>query len=160
MTIPIERTRALRFGWELLMELQVADNVTEKQRSLIDVILLHYPTGPEIERWAADRANSTMLAPENPNAFGGKRFMTPDIADTPCRPTTPAQRTTALRSAYEFFRFGLMDAENLTPELKGQIPYVLRHFPEPHELGSWAKSDDWESVRDPSIKRWLGLEKQ
>lgn len=157
MTIPMERTRAIRFGGELLMELQSADNVTAKQRFFIDVFLLHYPTGREIELWAADGAG-LMLGPEDPNAFGGKRFFTRNQPDLPSRTTTPAQRTMALRSAYEFFRFSLPNAENLTSEQKNQIPYVLRHFPEPHELGAWARSDEWESARNPKIKQWLAPE--
>lgn len=53
--------------------------------------------------------------------------------------TMPAERTRALRTAYEFFRIGLMNADNLTAEQRRQKPYVLQHFPESHEINSWAR---------------------
>lgn len=54
MTMPKERTRSLRFGWEFLIELQSSDNLTDKQRSTIERILRHYPSGSEIKQWAKD----------------------------------------------------------------------------------------------------------
>lgn len=69
--------------------------------------------------------------------------------------TMPAERTRALRTAYEFFRIGLMNADNLTAEQRRQKPYVLRHFPESHEINSWAQADAWETKEEPGFKQWL-----
>lgn len=111
MTMPEERARALRFGWEFLTELQASNNLTEEQRSTIADILRYYPTGGDISQWAQVRTRETMDSIRRD-------------------PTTHSLRTKALQSAYEFFRFGLMVADNLTAAQKRQIPYVLRHFPD------------------------------
>ena len=138
MTMPAERTRTLRFGWEFLLELRDAANLTDDQRSTIEEILEHYPMGSEIKQWAMDGAFAKrrlgQLKPEDLDTFG---IQNPTIPDTITRgPATPEQRTRALRSAYEFFRIGLMNADNLTAEQRRQKPYVLRHFPESHEINS------------------------
>ncbi len=41
MTLPIERARSLRWGWELLWELKTASNLTALQRATILIILDH-----------------------------------------------------------------------------------------------------------------------
>ena len=160
MTTPVERTRALRFGWEFLMELRGAANLTDEQRSTIKGILEHYPMGSEIKQWAMDGAFAKrrvgQLEPEDPDTFG---IQNPEIPDTiPRGLTTPEQRARALRTAYEFFRIGLRNADNLTDEQRRQKPYVLRHFPESHEINSWAQADAWEAKEDPAFKQWLAPE--
>src|SRR5665811_542187 len=77
MTMPRERTQSLRFGWEFLMELQASDNLTVDQRSTIEKILLHYPTGGEIKKLAKDCAGA-MIAPEDPNVFSSRNSAIPD----------------------------------------------------------------------------------
>ena len=162
MTMPDERTRALRFGWEFLLELQDAANLTDGQQSLIKGILRHYPTGSEIKQWALDCARASgrfhQLGPEDPDTFGIQNPAIPD--DIPRGPTTPEQRTRALRTAYEFFRIGLRNEDNLTAEQRSQIPFVLRHFPEGHTIDSWAKDDAWEAKQDPEFRQWLEPEKE
>lgn len=159
MTVPVERTRALRFGWEFLMELKDSDNLTDEQRSTVEGILRHYPTGGEIKQWAKDCASANpnqvfgQLVPEKPNAFSSGN---PKIPNTiPRGPTKPEQRTHALRTAYEFFRIGLLNADNLTTEQRSQIPFVLRHFPEGHEINFWAKMDARQAKENPAFKQWL-----
>lgn len=49
MTLPIERARSLRLGWEFLWELQAAANLTPEQKAGLGEILRHYPLTSEIE---------------------------------------------------------------------------------------------------------------
>lgn len=101
--MPDERTRALRFDWELLLEIPNADCLIDAQRKIANEILRHYPTEPEIKVWAADCAQ-----PENNNSF-----IFPELAPEKQKPqvisngsqsrdefergsTTPQQRTRAL----------------------------------------------------------------
>ena len=52
MTMPSERTRALLWAYELLVELRSADNLTEPQKQQVRTVLRHYPTPPEIKSQA------------------------------------------------------------------------------------------------------------
>lgn len=158
MTMPKERTRSLRFGWEFLIELQSSDNLTDKQRSTIEHILRHYPSGSEIKQWAKDCAGANemfdpKILPEDLEAFRSQNPAIPDAI--PRGPTTPAERTVALLSAFQLFQFGLLDAGNLTDIQKRQIPFVLRHFPKVHEINQWAKMDAWLASENPAFKSWL-----
>lgn len=47
MTMPSERTRALLWAYELLVELRSADNLTESQKQQVRAVLRHYPTPME-----------------------------------------------------------------------------------------------------------------
>lgn len=168
MTMADERTRSLRFGWEFLMELSASDCLTAEQRKTVDEILLHYPTGAEIKQWAKDCEKDSQetaiygwrLAPEKLRSayFDTVEPVIPDSIER--GPTTPQERAYALRSAYEFFRFGLMGSkkDNLPERLRRQIPYVLRHFPEGREINSWALSDERVKTLDPNFKQWLSPE--
>lgn len=134
MTTPVERTRAIRFGWEYLNELLAANNITTEQRSRVERILRHYPSPIEIEAWASECTKSTtwfgpQLMPE------GSRPMDPKASCVAVRsehaPASPIERNQAVLDAYLFFRIELqMRAKNLTNEQRRQLPYVLRHFPE------------------------------
>jgi hypothetical protein len=44
MTMPSERTRALRWAYELLVELQQAEKLTDAQKRQVKAVLRHYPT--------------------------------------------------------------------------------------------------------------------
>jgi hypothetical protein len=166
MTLPYERTRALRFGWEYLTELRDSSNLTQDQRLQIERIWRHYPTAAEIKRWAlmdslrvTDQHVSTLckLEPEKESAFA----RSPVSAEPPERgPTTPSERTRALRSAEQFFH-EIEDAPNLTETQRLQIPYVLRHFPRQHEIVRWAATEDQlkeRAVQNPGFEAWLTLE--
>ena len=164
MTMPDERTRSLRFGWEFLIELRDCKSLTDDQRKTVEEILLHYPGGAEIKQWAIDRAEETpeaaifgpVLAPELPRPYVDPQE--PVIPDEIGRgPTTPQERAQALKNAYEFFRLGLAGSrkDNLPERLRRQIPYVLRHFPVGHEINDWALADAREKALDPKYKQWL-----
>ena len=53
MTMPHELTRALRWGWEFLLELHASHSLTPEQRVQVDQLLLHYTSTLDIKRWAA-----------------------------------------------------------------------------------------------------------
>jgi hypothetical protein len=67
MTMPAERTRALRWAGEILSELQQSDQIDDAVKRQIRVILRHFPTCAQIEAQAevsADGGPSAWLAPE------------------------------------------------------------------------------------------------
>ena len=68
MTIPQERTRALRFAGELLREILDAD-ISPSLKEQARIVLRHYPDSEEIERQARSAGLSEKgqpwLAPEN-----------------------------------------------------------------------------------------------
>ena len=161
MTMADERTRALRFGWEFLLEMRDADCLTNEQRANVEEILRHYPSGAKIKQWALEclqTADQSMfhgpeLAPEDPRTrYPHENSFSQSIKRGP---TTPWERATALRQAFELFRFGLSGGENLTEKLKRQIPYVLRHFPDIREIEHWARADEHNAKRDPAFRVWL-----
>jgi len=163
MTMPDERTRALRFGWEFLLELREEPNLTDEQRGTVAEILRHYPCAAEIKAWAKDCEQTrdplfgAQMAPEEPQPGCFDRGVLA-VAQTIQRgATTPQQRTLALCRAYAFFRFGLSGSgRNHLPErLRRQIPYVLRHFPDNHEIQSWALSDAYVGRMNPGFRQWL-----
>lgn len=161
MTMADERTRALRFGWEFLLEMRDSDCLTDEQRASVAQILRHYPSGAEIKQWALEYAqvdhqsmfHGPDLAPEEP------RTRYPDepvFAQSIERgPTMPQERTIALRQAFELFRFGLSGGANLTDKLRRQIPYVLRHFPDSREIEYWSRSDERRASMDVAFRTWL-----
>lgn len=149
MTMPYERTRALRFGWEFLLELRDSDYLTGEQRVTVENILRHYPSGAEIKQWARECVQSEEhsmflgpdLAPEDEEPGVGVQY--PGTLASSAKfargPTTPKERAHALWLASEFFRFGLAGSknDNLPENLRRQIPFVLRHFPTSADVVRW-----------------------
>ena len=130
MTTPSERTRALRYGHELLIEFDAADNLSPVQRDAVKTILESYPTGAEIEKWALDCVASgavlgPMLAPETDH--------NPVPASLDRGPTAPRDHTKALRQAHAFF-LKMRHADNPTADQQRGIAVVLRHFPDGYEI--------------------------
>jgi hypothetical protein len=67
MTMPAERTRALRWAGEFLRKLQRSDGIDPAMKREILVILRHYPSGAEIRAHAEINPNAgadAWLAPE------------------------------------------------------------------------------------------------
>ena len=160
MTMPDERTRSLRFGWEFLLELQAADNLLPDQRIAIDLILRHYPSSLEIAAWAAaDSLGPHNFGPrlEPETIYGGAPpAMTIEHQRAGKRGiTSPSQRTNALMDAFKLFRALQTNATNLAPEQRRQIPYVLRHFPDTFELLSWTSAERRRKTKDPGYRVWL-----
>lgn len=161
MTMADERTRALRFGWEFLLEMRDSHCLSGCQRASVEQILRHYPSGAEIKQWARECAQASdesmfhepELAPEEPKArFSNEPVFAQSIERGP---TTPQERARALRQAYEFLRFGLSGSANLTVQLSNQIPYILRHFPNIREIEHWASSDERRANQNAEFRAWL-----
>jgi hypothetical protein len=69
MTMPAERTRALRWAGEFLRELQTSDKIDPAMKREVQMILRHYPSGAEIQAQAQFNrvagAHNIWLAPED-----------------------------------------------------------------------------------------------
>lgn len=61
MTMPCERTRALRFAGEFLNSIQQDRTMSEAFRNEARHILRHYPSNDEIRRMALESARSSAL---------------------------------------------------------------------------------------------------
>lgn len=135
MTMPVERTRSLRWAWEFMKELQVSDNIDAAQRGKLDEVLLTYPSSSEIEAWALQESRSKKmfgpwLEPE-PKGFSRNN----DIPTSINRgPLTLKQRLQGIRLAFVLLRTDLRGSGNLTDKQKLDLKYVMRHFPQPWEL--------------------------
>jgi len=67
MTMPAERTRALRWAGEFMRELQRSDGIEPALKREIQAILRHYPSGAEIKAHVEINPNAGVgawLAPE------------------------------------------------------------------------------------------------
>lgn len=154
MTLPIERTRALRWGWELLSALRTAGNLTPVQYCTVEQILAHYPTPTEISAWAQSNPADTdqilgpvtWLAPEPPDQepLGGTSGA-PNTLDR--APVTPTRRMCALLTASAFLNEGLRGVPNLSPEQHRARNAVCRHFPIGEELESMARNEVMHCIR-------------
>lgn len=166
MTLPIERTRALRWGWEFLWELRSAGGLTTGQQRSVEQILAHYPTPMEIFVWALSSPAGTRhclgavrwLGPEphNQEPLGGA----PGAPNSFNRPqVTQTQRIQALSTASEFMHRDLRGAPNLTATQHRARIWVCRHFPLAVELEAMARSEglDPECVqsRDDFVRRGM-----
>lgn len=164
MTMPVERTRALRLGWEFLLDLRDSNCISDTQRTTVNLILRHYPCASEIQKWArecAQRSDDAIfgapdLAPEELPATKGVHGA--EHSDGIERgPTSPQERTRALCLAADYFRSGLRgpDEYELTDDLQRQISYVLRHFPKSSDVTRWAKSYQYTIAKDAGHQVWL-----
>lgn len=168
MTMPVERTRALRFGWEFLLDLRDSNCITDAQRTTVNLILRHYPCASEIQMWARECAQTSGestfgapdLAPEELSATRGAHGA--ELSDGLERgPTSPQERTRALCLAADFFQVGLHGAgqKGLTEALRRQIPYVMRHFPTCLYVSQWAKRDEHGIRNNPPGRPWLATDR-
>ncbi|MEO5658572.1 MAG: BPSL0761 family protein [Polaromonas sp.] len=160
-----ERTRSLRWGWEFMLELQNAPELDETFRGRVVAILQHYPSPMEIRRWAVmeDMWESVLaekdihrwyfkeLEPEK-NSIGVQKSAEDD--EFVRRAVSPAKRARALQLAWRLF-VNLKSMTDLPEHLNRQIPYVLRHFPDEHEITGWAHRDAREAAGDAEFTAWL-----
>ncbi len=129
MTMPDERARSLRWGWEFLWGLQKATNLTPEQLDKVRAIVRHYPSTSEIGDWARepDPADLTgrWLEPEDP----AKATLQPGVPLSFDRgPSTRQEQLQAIAQAIEFLP-KLRVSGNLTADQSRSLVYVLRHFP-------------------------------
>lgn len=139
MTLPIERARSLRWGWEFLCELRTATNLTAEQLRKVEAILRHYPSTGEIREWA------TAMQQGRAGGFPWLEVEDDsDEADTPQpsvvtrAPTTLVQRRQALVAAGQFFQIDLRMCGNLTADQGRMLHFVCRHYPQSAETESWS----------------------
>lgn len=166
MTLPIERTRAVRWGWEFLWELRSAGELTTGQERSVEQILAHYPTPMEISVWAQSSPAGTR------HGLGAVRWLEPEpyiqeplggasgAPNSLNRPqVTQAQRMQALSTASEFMHRHLRGAPNLTAAQHRARILVCRHFPLAVELEAMARIEglDPECVqaRDDFVRRGM-----
>lgn len=162
MTLPIERARALRWGWELLWTLRSAANLTAVQHRTVEQILAHYPTPVEISAWAQSffaethqiLGPVTWLAPEPPEQepLGGTSGA-PNTLGRP--PVTQMQRMQTLLTASVFLNEALRGVTNLSLEQHRARNSVCRHFPLEEELQAMAQNTATQSARSAIVQGGL-----
>lgn len=140
MTLPIERARSLRWGWEFLWELRQATNLTAEQQKKVEAILRHYPSPREIREWAASmqkgRAVDHLLLEMEDDRDDAHPPQSGVPREAARGPTTPAQRRQALVAAGQFFQQDLRTCGNITAEQGRSLLFVCRHYPQGTEMES------------------------
>lgn len=69
--------------------------------------------------------------------------------------TMPDERTRALRWAGEFLR-KVQLGEEFSAEIKREVQYIMRHYPQDHEIKHQARMD---AARSKTVgEQWLGPE--
>ncbi len=145
MTMPIERARSLRWGWEFLCELRNATNLTAEQLGKVEAILQHYPSTREIREWATAMQGRAGGVPwlEVENDRDDAQTSHSGLPQEAVRgPTTPAQRWQALVAAGQFFQVDLRTCGNLTAEHSRMLRYVCRHYPQEADIAALS-ADNW-----------------
>lgn len=145
MTMPIERARSLRWGWEFLCELRTAPNLTAEQLGKVEAILQHYPSTREIREWATAMQGRVDCVPWL-EVEDDRDDAQPSHSGLPQEavrgPTTPAQRWQALVAAGQFFHIELRTCCNLTAEQSRILRYVCRHYPQGADIAALS-ADNW-----------------
>lgn len=140
MTMPIERARSLRWGWEFLWELQSASNLTPGQLAKVGEILRWYPSTSEIQSWAFGLPGRMYLRVEDHAEVGTElRAGVPTAVDR--GEITPAQRLQAVSDALEFMGHDLRVCANLTAVQRVDLASVLRHFPQRRDIAGMSRLD-------------------
>lgn len=126
MTMPNERARSLRWGWECLWELQSAENMTPEQLDKVRGILRHYPSTSEIEAWAREKQGDWLEAED----YSTSKLQPGVPVSVDRGPTSAQERNQSLIDASRLFHNELRMSSNLTAEQRHVLKYVRRHFPE------------------------------
>jgi hypothetical protein len=147
MTMPMERTRSLRWMWEFLWELQFADNLISDERRKLYAILRCHPNGEEIKQWASVGEG---LEPEDPAP--AKQSEAPDSVNRP--PVSPVDRAKAMNDAYLLLR---MSDIKWSDEQRRVKQYVLRHYPgfDHGELLSLIRNAERLAREQPGYVPWV-----
>lgn len=153
MTMPVERARSLRWGWEFLWELQTAANLTPEQLTNVRDTLRHYPSTSEIEAWASEKDKDGLEAED----YGISKPQLGIPLSVDRGPTSAQERYQALVSAFELFNFDLLHSNNLTPDQRRTLTAVLRHFPNRRGLEWIAGLELCGQPVGSSSKIWLEL---
>ncbi|MEC5218691.1 hypothetical protein RCH09_003665 [Actimicrobium sp. GrIS 1.19] len=143
MTMTNERTRSLLWAGEWLDDVLADPNTPQEIRDAAAKIVVHYPDTPTIAEMARRDGNATGF-------FMGELHLDTvleyDKALTRVRDqsaTTPAERTMAMILVRELTRAARVNTA--TPEeLRRQIPYVQRHYPDIGGIEMIARSTNEE----------------
>jgi len=132
MTMPHERTRALRWSWDLLQSLASADSeLTPELRAKAAQLLAHHPSAKDLHEWGRDWNSGIGI-----EAADVRRSDFPEDLQRE-RPTRD-QYVAAINETFNFVQ-GLQwqSAIPLNEERRREILYVLRHHPgDPAEQGA------------------------
>lgn len=140
MTMPVERARSLRLGWEFLWELQAALNLYPGQLAKVSAILRYYPCTNDIAAWAFGMPGMMYLRVED-HAEAGTELKAGVPTDVVRGDITPAQRLQAISDAAEFFGHDLRVCDNLTTAQRSNLASVMRHFPLARDIAGMARLD-------------------
>jgi hypothetical protein len=155
MTMPSERTRALRFGGEFLAEFCESSSISYSQKDAAKLILRRYPSASEIRDWAEEWEQTfgesvhARLTPE--------KFHVEFEDGVDCEIASPQERTQTLCLAADFFQSLLNCSEQncLSEDFRRQIRVILRHFPTRSSIERWARVDEHFVKQNPNFKAWL-----
>jgi hypothetical protein len=129
MTMPDERTRSLRWGFEFLGEMLSDETIEDSIRAAAQRLLLTYPRPEQILEWIE--------------------------ADAPGLPQAATEALVDASALWTRLQFSSQG----TQETRHTLMFVQRHFPEPwlsqmlgaapiDGLRSWLLPEDWEYGRD------------
>lgn len=153
MTLPVERARSLRLGWEFLWELKDAVNLTPGQLAKVQTILRHYPSTGDIDSWAFGLPGRLYLRVENHQEAGTEPK--PGVPQTVERGhVTLLDRLQALLDARDLFNVDLLVCDALTAEQRRSLTLVLQHFPGTREVDGMGRVE--ARVRAMPSKRRVG----
>lgn len=117
MTMCHERTRALRWGFEILQEICDGAVVKGSERAKAAELLLNYPTPATVAGWIQ--------------------------SDASCIPASAAR---AIEATGELLRF-IRCSGTVPTEMRHSALFALRHFPEPGSAERWTRSSPNWSIR-------------
>ena len=118
MTMPHERTRALRWGHEVLKEVCDDALLDDKYRGRAAELLRTFPSPVIVLEWIE--------------------------ADVTC---IPADAAAAIEAAGALFR-AIRISEFCGEQLRRSLTFALRHFPEPESTRRWTHSLSAFTIRD------------
>jgi len=117
MTMPNERTRALRWGAEVLQEICDDVLVCQNHRERAAQLLSNYPTSAKVLEWIQS-----------------------DVHCIPVEAAIPIEGTADLLNQ-------VSRSQACSAELKRSLTYTLRHFPEHGSAEGWTRSHTAWSIR-------------
>lgn len=109
MTTPAERTLALKWCHELLVDIRDGAGATAEDRATAAEALVHYPNASEHARWIENGVTSI-----------------------------PTEAVLAMEGAGDLLR-NMWLRDDLEQVLRRRTQYVLRHYPGTGQIQRWAK---------------------
>ena len=118
MTMPHERTRALRWGHEVLLEISGDALIDDKERGRAAELLRTFPSPAMVLEWIE--------------------------AGVAC---IPADAAAAIEGTGSLLR-SIRISESCSEHLRRSLTFALRHFPAPESTGRWIHSLSAFTIRD------------